>query len=51
MTTSDTGGNYSVAEPRANSAKNTKLLYIPDHQVIKNCETQPSNVRLCFTKL
>ncbi len=32
-------GAYPVSELRANSGKNTKICYIPDHLVIKNCKS------------
>ena len=32
------GGSYPVNELRTSSYKNTKLLYIPEHIIIRNCE-------------
>jgi NAD(P)H-dependent FMN reductase len=31
------GGSYPVAELRTSSYKNTRLCYIPDHIIIRNC--------------
>jgi NAD(P)H-dependent FMN reductase len=35
---SSTGGAYPVSELRANSGKNTRLVYIPDHVIIRYVE-------------
>lgn len=35
---SSTGGAYPISELRANSSKNTRVLYIPDHLIVRNCE-------------
>ena len=33
------GGSYPVAELRMSSYKNSKILYIPDHLIVRNVET------------
>lgn len=35
---SSRGGSYPVAELRSMSAKNTRIVYIPDHVVVRDCE-------------
>ncbi len=35
---SSTGGAYPVAELRMTSSKNTRICYIPDHLIVRNCE-------------
>lgn len=34
------GGSYPIAELRTSSYKNTKLCYLPEHIVIRNCATK-----------
>src|SRR5690606_9950684 len=37
--TSGISGSYPVAELRMSSYKNTRLCYIPDHVIVRNCRT------------
>lgn len=39
VTQTEHNGAYPIAELRASSYKNTRLVYIPDHVIVRDCES------------
>jgi NAD(P)H-dependent FMN reductase len=44
VTSTEHGGSYPISELRSSSYKNSRILYIPDHVIIRSAEEFPAQV-------
>jgi NAD(P)H-dependent FMN reductase len=45
VTSTEQNGSYPIAELRASSYKNTRIMYIPDHLIIRSVEDLPITIQ------